>query len=363
MKKERMDKRLAALRELMASRHLEAVFLYGRENSRYLSDFSGTTSEILLTQDEAWIYVDSRYKEQAQEQCLSYTVKQVPGPLREEIYDYVRRHRIRRLGYEGEALSARDYLALHKALPDVELENISQDLAQLRQIKDAEELDYIRKAVLIADEAFAETWPCLHAGMSELEAAALLEYNMKKRGAAGPSFETICASGLRGAMPHGVASEKILEDGDMVTMDFGCIYKGYCSDITRSFFIGHSNEKLIDIYNVVLKAQINAEQNIKAGMTGQEGDRFARSIIEEAGYGPYFGHGLGHSLGLEIHELPSLSPKWDKPLPAGVLLTVEPGIYVPGLGGVRIEDTCLLHEDGLEILTSATKELLITGRS
>lgn len=355
----KLARRLEALRASLEANGLEAVQIHSRENSRYFAAFSGTTSEILLSLEGAWIFVDSRYREQALRQCEGYEVIQAQTGLLQALGDFAAAKKLKRLGFEDESLSVREFRKLQESCPDAEFKGCSDALNRLRWIKDEEELLCIREAVRIADEAFAETWPQLRPGMRELELSALLEYNMQKRGASGPSFATIAASGLRSAMPHGVATDKRIEAGDTVTLDFGCIYKGYCSDITRTFFVGSANPRILDIYQIVLKAQLAAEAAVRPGMRGDEGDRFARQVIEDAGYGAYFGHGLGHSLGLAIHEAPGLSPSFRETLPEGVILTVEPGIYVPGLGGVRIEDTCLLKSDGLEVLTQASKDVLI----
>jgi len=196
-------------------------------------------------------------------------------------------------------------------------------------------------------------------GAKEIDIAGEMEYKMKKLGAQGTSFETIVASGPRSALPHGVAGTRELKNGDAVVLDFGAIYEGYCSDITRTVFIGKPSEELLNIYNIVLRAQLEAIKNAAAGMTGRELDNVARSIIYNAGYERCFGHGLGHGVGVEIHEKPSVSPRGDDILKSGMVFTIEPGIYVEGVGGVRIEDTVLMTDKGLKILTKSKKDLIV----
>ena len=228
----------------------------------------------------------------------------------------------------------------------------------MRAVKEPWELERIRRAEAIGDAAFARVLPLLKPGLTELEVAAELEYQMKLLGAEGLSFDTIVASGLNSSMPHAVPGEKKLEAGDFVTMDFGCRYQGYCSDMTRTVVLGKAGQRQKEIYETVRKAQEAALLVIRAGIRGKEADRAAREVIGEAGYGAFFGHSLGHSLGLFIHEQPSLSPSSEKILLPGMVETVEPGIYVPGFGGVRIEDLVLVTETGCENLTSSPKEMI-----
>ena len=232
------------------------------------------------------------------------------------------------------------------------------DRIYIYKIKTEEELTYLARAEEIGDKAFEKLLKVVKPGMTELEVAAELEYLMKKEGAEDLSFNTIIASGLNSSMPHAIPGYKKLEVGDFVTCDFGCKYKGYCSDMTRTFVLGKASEKQKEIYNVVLKAQLAGLAAVKAGVSGSSVDKVSRDIIAEAGYGEYFGHGLGHSVGLFIHESPRLSPSDDTILQAGMIETVEPGIYVPGFGGVRIEDMVVVTEDGCRNLAHSPKELI-----
>ena len=228
-----------------------------------------------------------------------------------------------------------------------------------RAVKEDWELDRMRKAQSIADKAFLETLPRIHAGMTELEAQAELIYCMYKNGAQGLSFDPIVVSGPNTSMPHGVAGDRVIREGDFVTMDFGVLYGGYCSDTTRTFAVGFATEEMKQVYNVVLEAQKTAIAMTRAGVTGSEIDGAARKVITDAGYGPYFSHSYGHSLGLEIHENPGIHGNNKEPLPAGVVASAEPGIYIPGKFGVRIEDVTILKEDGCEDITGITRDLLV----
>ena len=232
-------------------------------------------------------------------------------------------------------------------------------IEKLRMIKTDDEIRTIRRAAEIADEAFSHILTFIKPGVTELEVSNELEFFMRRLGASESSFDTIVASGKRSALPHGVATGKTIENGDMVTLDFGALYDGYVSDITRTVAVGEPTEELKKIYHIVLEAQMRACSALKPGMTGKEADAVARDYIKDHGYGEAFGHSTGHGIGLEVHEGPGLSFRSDTVLKPGMVVTVEPGIYVPGLGGVRIEDDVLITEDGCELLTSSPKELII----
>ncbi len=355
--KEILENRLSRLRDSLREEDLQAVIIYGRENTRYLTGFSGSTSLALITLDQSLIFVDSRYTTQASQECVSSVVIQEQGSLNNAVCNRIEDLEIKDIGLEDETISLAMFNEIKAKLSWQHLHGLSKSLAQLRWVKDASELGKIREAVRIADAAFAEVKMLIKAGMRETEVAALLEYKMKLLGADKPSFDTIVASGLRSALPHGIASEKVIEDGDIIVIDFGAMYQGYCSDMTRTVFVGTPNPKLVEIYNIVLEAQEKAETALKAGVLGKTIHKIAADTIADAGYGAYFGHGLGHSLGLEIHEEPRLNALSETIMPAGVLMTAEPGIYLPELGGVRIEDTVLITEQGIEILTQTPKAI------
>lgn len=356
-----IQERLFKLRKLLRAKNIDAILLFGRVNTQYYTGFTGTDSYAIVeaNNDKQYIFLDSRYIEQGKVQCTEYEVVNANNGLLKNALDKIENQGYKTVALEAEYMPWHLVLSCQKMLKEVEFVPLNEELAEIRVIKDELELELLRKAIWISDEAFKLLIPEIRRGMTENQIAARLEYHMRCLGATSPSFTTICASGVRGALPHGVASDKIVEDGEAITIDFGALYKGYCSDITRTIFLGEPNPEILKIYNVVLEAQLAAEKFIKAGVAGKDAHEVAAKIIRDAGYGQYFGHGLGHSLGLEIHESPSASPRSSAALPAGSFITVEPGIYVPGLGGVRIEDTCLVLEDGLEVITSADKSIII----
>lgn len=275
----------------------------------------------------------------------------------ETLADVVKEFNANIVGFEGDFITYDGHHELMKCLSPVNLVPVQLDA--LRMTKDDSEVDLIKKAVEIADHAFSKILLFIKPGMSEQDVALELEYYMRKLGAEKPAFDTIMASGKRGALPHGRASQKIIEIGDFVTMDFGAVYQGYHSDITRTVCIGKASEKQREIYETVLAAQLAGVQAVTPGKFGKEIDAVSRKIITNAGFGNFFGHGLGHGLGLNIHEDPRLSPTdIHNVLMENMVVTVEPGIYLPDWGGVRIEDTVLVSANGCQILTASSKELI-----
>ena len=356
--------RVQAARKLLEEKGLDAAFIASPANIRYLSGFAGTDSYLYLSSKRQVILTDSRYTLQAEEEgkdCEVRTIKgeRVYGVLLKELLE---EDKVKRLGFEDGVMTWQLVKKLQEAAGDKWGEErwvpLGEELSLLRAVKDEGEIEKLARAEQIGDEAFSYILTQIKPGITELEIGAKLEYYMKSHGAQEKGFDTIAASGLHSAMPHAVPSEKVLEKGDFLTLDFGCKYQGYCSDMTRTVVIGKANEKQKEIYKIVLEAQEAALAGLRAGMTGAEGDALARKVIEEAGCGDYFGHGLGHSVGLEIHEKPALSPKDQTILRPGIIETVEPGIYIPGLGGVRIEDMTVITENGIKNLTSSPKELI-----
>lgn len=356
--------RVQAARKLLEEKGLDAAFIASPANIRYLSGFAGTDSYLYLSGKKQVILTDSRYTLQAEEEgkdCEVRTIKgeRVYGVLLKELLE---EDKVKRLGFEDGVMTWQLVKKLQEAAGDKWGEErwipLGEELSLLRAVKDEEEIEKLARAEQIGDEAFSYILTQIKPGITELEIAAKLEYYMKSHGAQEKGFDTIAASGLHSAMPHAVPSEKVLEKGDFLTLDFGCKYQGYCSDMTRTIVIGKAGEKQKEIYKIVLEAQETALAGLRAGMTGAEGDALARKVIEEAGYGEYFGHGLGHSVGLEIHEKPALSPKDRTILRPGIIETVEPGIYIPGFGGVRIEDMTVITENGIRNLTGSPKELI-----
>jgi Xaa-Pro aminopeptidase len=265
---------------------------------------------------------------------------------------------IKRLGFEKDFVTVGNYQKLAEGLSGIELVGLDDTIIELRAVKDLEEIELLAQAEAIGDKAFAHILDFLRPGLTERQVAIELERHMQDLGASGTSFETIVASGPRSAMPHGVASERVIGKNEFVKLDFGCVYKGYCSDMTRTVVVGKADGKQREIYHIVLEAQMAALAGIKAGITGVEADALARDVIVAKGYGDNFGHGLGHGVGLAIHELPRASRLSDNVLQPNSIVTVEPGIYLPGWGGVRIEDMVVVQEDGVRNLTSSPKELI-----
>ena len=272
--------------------------------------------------------------------------------------DAIAEFEVTNLGYEENYLTVAELMAYEKEL-NAKLTPFNKKINSFRGVKEAWELDNMRKAQSIADKAFAEVLPRIQVGMSELELQAELIYCLYKNGAHGLSFDPIVVSGPNSSMPHGVAGERKIQTGDFITMDFGVLYNGYCSDMTRTVAVGFATEEMEKVYNTVLQAQLAGLAITKAGVPGQDIDAAARKVITDAGYGEYFGHGYGHSLGLEIHEGPNPNARNAEPMPAGAVASAEPGIYLPGKFGVRIEDSVIYTDDGYENLCTSPKNLII----
>ena len=266
---------------------------------------------------------------------------------------------INKIGFEQDKMTYGTYAAYKEQLGAAELVPVSQSVEKLRLIKSSEEIKILKEAAKIADDAFSHILTVIKPGITEIEVANELEFYMRSQGADHSSFDMIVASGVRSSLPHGVASGKAIEKGDLVTLDFGAYYKGYCSDITRTVAVGEPDDELKRIYQTVFEAQAIGMRSIKPGITGKQADAYTRDYISSQGYGDYFGHSTGHGLGMEVHESPALSARSDQMLEKGMVVTVEPGIYIPGKGGVRIEDDIVLTEEGNESLTHSAKDLII----
>ncbi len=353
-----MEKRVAKLREQLKLHNHDGILITSQSNRRYITGFTGSAGFALITQDKAVLVTDFRYIDQAKTQAAFFEIIQHQGPIMDTVKEQLNAFGVKTLAFEQDVVTFAQYSSWKELLDNVNLVPTSQFVEKLRLIKDEEEVTLIQKAAEIADQAFSYILGVIKPGMTEIEVAMKLEYKMRELGASGPSFDTIVASGYRSALPHGVASEKVIEKGDFVTMDFGAIYKGYVSDITRTIVIGEASEKQKEIYNIVLEAQLKGVDNIKAGLTGKEADALTRDLITQYGYCDYFGHGTGHGIGLDVHEGPGVSFKSDTVLEPGMVVTVEPGIYLTNFGGVRIEDDVLITEDGNQILTKSPKELI-----
>ena len=345
-------KALERLRAFLEQEKVDGIFIKGDSSIRYFTGFTGGESLLYVDARRAVIITDSRYTLQVRQQAPECElVEHLHGFWPEA----AKLPQSDNLALDGDYFSYTEQCALAAVLPHAAWKNVN--LVGLRAVKTPEEMQLIRRAVAISDEAFLQLLPHIRAGRKESELAAELEYNMRKLGSTKPSFETICASGKRSALPHGVASDKVVEEGDFITFDFGATYGGYCSDITRTVVVGKAAPWQKEIYDIVLQDNLLGEKTLKAGLTGIQVDGAVRDFIGSKGYGPNFGHGLGHGVGLDIHEKPVLNRANGQPLPAGAVVTIEPGIYLPDKGGVRIEDTVLVTETGCERLTSVPKEL------
>ena len=348
-------KRIEALRNLMQEKNLAGVLIQKPVNRYYLTGFTGSTGTALITRDKLYFLTDFRYTSQAAEQCAGFEIVQISQA--EPIYQAINQRIDSRLGFEDDFFTVENY-GLYSSKLEAELVPLKRLIEDLRVIKDPAEIELMKQAQRIADQAFEHILGFIRPGISEIAVADELVRVMKSLGASGESFSIIVASGLRGAMPHGVASEKLIQAGELVTLDFGCVYRGYASDMTRTVAVGEVSQQLDEIYHTVLKAQQAALEAIKPGMTGKQLDTIARDIITEAGYGDHFGHGLGHGVGLEVHERPGVNQMGTEEFKPGMIITDEPGIYIDGVGGVRIEDIILITPDGYEVLSTSPKHLI-----
>lgn len=340
-----------------------ALFL--DENSQYyLCDFYTTDGAVIVSGSETALLTDSRYIEAAENDKKNGKLSNDVMPylfkkgLYADIADYFASSGAKRVCLDPALISVKQLQTLQSRCEGIEFGYMSDICLKHRQVKTEAEVAKIRKAQSITDAAFSHILGFINEGRTELEVAAELEYFMRSHGASGLAFETIAVSGKNSSLPHGVPTEAKLTMNSFFTMDYGAKYSGYCSDMTRTVVLGKADEEMKRIYNTVLTAQSEAMKYIRAGVSGKEADKVARDVITDAGYGQYFGHSLGHSLGLEIHELPSASPKSDAILVAGNIVTVEPGIYIPGKYGVRIENMVLVTENGCENLTDSDRSLI-----
>ncbi|WP_404458514.1 M24 family metallopeptidase [Sutcliffiella horikoshii] len=350
--------KLTKLRESFQASGIDALLITSGKNRQYITGFTGSAGVAVVTEDKAVFITDFRYTEQAAKQCEGFEIVQHKGGLVDEIANVVKDLGVAKLGFEQDHVTFSTYLN-YKTTIKADLVPVSGVIEKLRLIKSEQEIKILKEATQIADAAFEHILTYIKPGLTELDVSNELESFMRKQGAVSSSFDIIVASGYRSALPHGVASDKVIEKGEFVTLDFGAYYKGYNSDITRTLAVGEPSDELKTIYDIVLEAQLRGMRGIKAGITGREADALTRDYITEKGYGEYFGHSTGHGLGMEVHEGPSLSVKSETVLEPGMIVTVEPGIYVAGLGGVRIEDDTIVTETGNETLSFSTKELII----
>lgn len=349
-------KRLQAIRERLSNEALDAMVIQSPINRRYMSGFTGSAGTIVISQHHAWLLVDFRYVEQAKAQVDMYQVERIDKPL-EDLGRLLVDNQLLRVAFEAGHLTVHEHQRWAEVVNQVSWEPRVDWVETLRGIKDSEEIAAIQKAVDVTDAAFEHILDFLKPGVTERSIALELEFFMRREGAESLAFPSIVASGPNGALPHATPSDRQLASGDLVTLDFGCVVHGYCSDITRTVGIGDPDAKSREIYSLVLRAQLAGIEAIRPGIEGREVDRISRDIIREAGYGDYFGHGLGHGVGMNVHEeFPRLSPRGEVILQPGMVCSVEPGIYIPDWGGIRIEDLVVVTETGCRILTQSSKE-------
>ena len=350
----------AAIQAKLEEYGLDAMLVTSPSNRKYATDFPSSAGMALVTRQEAFFYIDSRYIEAAKKSIRGAAVDMVDI---QRAYDAklnaeIDRLGLKTLGVEENAMSMGEYRSWEKKL-HAELKPAQKLFTDLRMVKDPEELEQLICAQRIAERALTQVLGIIRPGMTERQVAAELIYRMLREGADGVSFEPIVVTGVKSSMPHGVPGDVEIKNGDFLTMDFGCRLGGYCSDMTRTVAVGSATEEMRRVYDTVLRAQTAAIKGAKAGMTGVEVDGIARKVIQDAGYGECFGHGFGHGVGLDVHEAPTAGPSGKEIMPANAVISAEPGIYLEGRFGVRIEDVIVLKEDGCEDITLAPKELLI----
>lgn len=350
--------RINRVLEHMAKLQVDSVIIKDVTTIRYLTGFTGDSSLLYLDRQQGVLITDGRYTEQARNEMKFFKVLEYTPTGAHSIWaaaaDLAKNAQAQVVGFDGAYYSYDDYTVLHELLGETYMQSI--DFSDIRMIKDKKELDMLLKAASIADEAFIHLLEDIKPGCTERSLAGRLEYYMRALGSEKASFDTIVASGVRSALPHGMASDKVIEVGDFITFDFGAVYKGYHSDMTRTLVVGLANSWQQEIYTIVEEAQRKGLKAAEAGMTGRELDAIVRDSI--TGYSDYYVHGTGHGVGLEIHEMPMINKRGATVLQTGMIFTIEPGIYIPGKGGVRIEDTVVLTEDGARALNGVKKQLI-----
>jgi Xaa-Pro aminopeptidase len=354
-----MLERIERIRLRLKKEGLDAFAAMDGVNRNYLSGFTGSAGLLLVTLKKAYFITDSRYQTQVKQQVKGCEIVIQTLALGKEAVVLIRKIGLKKVGFEAGLMPVAEYEWFKSRLKRVVLTPTLNWVEELRMKKDAGEISRIRQAARITDKAFRHILPYIRVGVKERDLAAEIEFYMKRQGAAGVSFETIVASGPRGAMPHGISSAKPLARGELVVMDFGCMFEGYASDMTRTVALGDPGPKARRVYRAVLQAQNAGLKALKPGLRCLEVDKKARSVLARKGYGRYFGHGLGHGVGMDVHEDPRLSPGVKIRLEPGMVVTVEPGVYIPGEFGVRIEDLAVVTKEGCEVLSRSRKDLLV----
>ena len=350
--------RRRALGARLSDLGVDALVLTRLINVRYLTGFTGSNAQLVLMPEAVVFLTDGRYTEQSRHEIPDVQRRTYPRDHRGEVAAIAAEHRIGRLGFESNDLSVAAHAKLAAALPGTELVALEGTVEQQRRVKDADEVDLLRRAQAVTDASFEGVLDLCSVGISEQQLALDLERLIRREGGDGLAFEPIVAFGENAAEPHHEPSHRLLEEGDVIKMDFGALVAGYHADMTRTVAFGQPASELRKIHDVVREAQQAGIDAVRAGVSGAAVDAASRAVVAAAGYGDRFVHGLGHGVGLEIHEEPWLGQGQDEVLPAGAVVTVEPGIYIPGLGGVRIEDTVEVTDEGCRVLPASTRELL-----
>ena len=353
-----LKNRRSRLDPLFEELSLDAVLVTDLRNIRYLCGFSGSEGALLISSATAWFLCDSRYTAQAAAEVHGAEVRECVLRL-ETLHALSVENGLKRIGFEAAHTSVSAFRKISGALSGIELVELGPVFDDIRICKDPLEIELLSAVATLASQSLTSILPLVRPGVRESDIALELEFEMRRRGADGRAFDFIVASGVRGAMPHGRASDKLIQSGELVTIDFGALKDAYHSDETVTIACGEPGGREREIYAIVKEAHDLAILQVRPGLPCRDLDAVARDYIREHGYGDYFGHGLGHGVGLEIHEMPTLSPRSEAVLKEGMVITIEPGIYIPGFGGVRIEDTLVVTADGYRILTSADKHLLI----
>lgn len=353
-----INESVSSVRRYLDKSDVEAIIFLGLPNIRYLCGFTGSDGALVADRDKGWFLTDSRYTTQASLEVAGFEIIEY-RVKKEGISDLLKTKKLKKVGFEAEHTPVSFANALVEFLPEVEFRPVGIELDDLRTLKSSDELTFLEESAAIASQALLGIIDLIRPGVREREIALELEFAMKRGGAEEKSFDFIVASGPRGALPHGKASEKKIESGEFVTIDFGAVYRGYHSDETVTVAVGNADSRQREIYSIVKDAHDKALEAVKPGMNLKELDDIARGYIAQKGYSDYFGHGLGHGVGLEVHEKPTVSPRSEETAEEGMVFTIEPGIYIPDWGGVRIEDTLVVTKDGWRMLTRVPKDLMV----
>lgn len=353
--------RLKELRDTLVEREIDAILVGQPENRRYLSGFTGSAAWLIISAEQALLATDFRYYEQVGREAPGFELVKIQTEFSDLLPGLLREPAIRRLGFESQHLTVDQLQTLSQATEGVEWVPVKDAVERIRAVKDEGEIESLRLSAALTDAAFSHLLEVIRPGMTEREAAWEIEAYMQTHGASKVAFDLIVAAGPNGALPHARPGDYVVQAGDAFVVDIGCVVDGYCSDMTRSFSLGDASAEYLKVWEIVLKAQQAALGGIRAGVSGVEADALARDVVTEEGYSERFGHGLGHGVGLAVHEAPRASRLSKDTLEAGMSLTVEPGVYLPGEFGVRIEDLVIVREEGIEILSGSRKTPVVAA--